>query len=551
MRMKLPFSLDASRFASLLAAIPLRVAAPFALLSLGLLGVMMLAVLRPAPDSRPPRALGPLVEVMTVQSETVAFTVRTQGAVTPRTESDLVPQVAGEVVQVSPALVSGGFFEAGEVLLRIDQADYDAAARRAEAVLARAQSEAERAARQWQRQRRLAEQDIASEARIDDAGNAHRVAQAALREAEVALENALRDLARTELRAPYAGRVRSEQVDLGQFVKRGDRVARIYAVDYAEVRLPVPDRELGYLDVPLSYRPPGATSAAAARPAAPAGAGESSADSAGPGAGESAANPAAPQAAADKTSEHGAAPGKSASTAAPHASAPFADDALGPGVRLRARFAGREHAWRGRIVRTEGEIDPKSRMVTLVARVEDPYGAHESRPPLAVGLFVRAEIEGAEVEGAFVLPRTAMQEENRVLVLQGERLYFREVEVLRTEAERVVVAAGGLAHGERVCITPLARAVDGMQVRVAEAADAADASTQTSPSTQSSPTSPTSPPPTQTMPTSPTSPAPPTQMSPPPALTPTQTQTRTQTSPTSSSSTPTPPPALGENEGGV
>lgn len=429
MRMKLPFSLDASRFASLFAAIPLRVAAPIALLALGLLGVLMLAVLRPEPAARPPRALGPLVEVITVQSETVAFTVRTQGSVAPHTESDLVSQVAGEVVWVSPALVAGGFFEAGAPLLRIDRADYDAAARRAEAVLARAQSEAERASRQWKRQQRLAEQDIASQARIDDAGNAHRVAQAALREAEVALENARRDLARTELRAPYAGRVRSERVDVGQFVKRGDRAARLYAVDYAEVRLPVPDRELGYLDVPLSYRPPATR---AARPAAPGGA---------------------------------------APAATPDASATSADTsaaALGPAVRLRARFAGREHSWRGRIVRTEGEIDPKSRMVTLVAQVEDPYGAHESRPPLAVGLFVRAEIEGAEVEGAFVLPRTALQEEGRVLVLQAERLYFREVEVLRTEAERVVVAAGGLANGERVCVTPLARAVDGMQVRVAE-----------------------------------------------------------------------------------
>ena len=247
------------------------------------------------------------------------------------------------------------------------------------------------------------------------------MAEATLRDARVQLENAERDLSRTEIRAPYAGRVREESVDQGQFVTRGAKVARIYAVDYAEVRLPVPDRELRYLDVPLGYRPT---------------------------------------------------PGSDAAPAAP-----------GPPVELRAEFAGREHEWSGRIVRTEGEIDPKSRMVTLVARVEDPYGAgpegaglegdapaEGERPPLAVGLFVHAEILGRELPDAVVLPRIALREGDRVLVLdEAGALRFRDVEVLRLEREQVVIGAG-LEVGEEVCITPLAGAIDGMAVRATRSA---------------------------------------------------------------------------------
>ncbi len=104
-------------------------------------------------------------------------------------------------------------------------------------------------------------------------------------------------------------------------------------------------------------------------------------------------------------------------------------------------------------------------MVTLIAQVEDPYREQGGKPPLAVGLFVRASIEGTTATEAFVLPRTALHDEDRVLVLDGERLRYRRVDVMRIERDRVVVS-GGLKDGERICVTPLARAFDGMAVHV-------------------------------------------------------------------------------------
>jgi len=389
---------------------------PLGILTVGLLGVALIVWTRPEAEFSRPEISAPLVRVQRVDLGPVDFVVRAHGTVTPRTESDLIPQVSGPVVWVSPALASGGFFEEGEPLIRIDPADYAVALESTRAAVARSESEYERAQKELERQKRLAVQSVASASRYDDAVNTERIAAAALREARAARERAERDLERTEIQAPYAGRVREEKVDVGQFITRGSPVGRIYAVDYAEVRLPIPDAELGFMDLPMLYR--------------------------------------------GETPEDGGTP-----------------------VRLRARFAGSEHTWTGRIVRTEGEIDARSRMVNVVARVEDPYGRSggpargedgtavavslRRRPPLAVGLFVEAEIQGRRVDGTVTLPRSALRDGDNVLVVDREgRIRFRDVTVLRREGEQVVVG-GGLAAGENVVVSPLAAAVDGMKVTIA------------------------------------------------------------------------------------
>jgi RND family efflux transporter MFP subunit len=401
--------------------------APVVILVAGILLVVVVHATREDSVTRPPPDAAPLVRAVTAEPRSFQFRVTAHGTVKPRSESDLVPQVSGEVVWISPDLATGGFFEAGQPLVRIERADYEAALESARANVARAESEYARAKKELGRQRRLADRSVASEARIDDAENAYKVAEATLRERRAQLERAERDLQRTELTAPYKGRVRSEQVDVGQFASRGVALARLYAVDYAEVRLPLPDRELAYLDLALSL----------------------------PQADPQAADPEDAAAGAD-AAENGHPP-------------------LGPPVHLHAEFAGQRYAWTGRIVRTEGELDPKSRMVQVVARVEDPYGAsarEAGQAPLTVGLFVEAEIEGRWVEDAYVLPRNALrrmrgEEGSYVLVIDDDsRLRMRDVEVLRSEPGRIVVGKG-LRPGDRICVSPLRVVTDGMRVRVA------------------------------------------------------------------------------------
>ena len=97
------------------------------------------------------------------------------------------------------------------------------------------------------RQRQLVQDNATSQASVDNAQSNLQQAQANLRLAQLNLEY-------TEVRAPFAGRVRDKHVDMGQFVARGTPVARVYAVDYAEVRLPIPDADTAYVDLPIAYR---------------------------------------------------------------------------------------------------------------------------------------------------------------------------------------------------------------------------------------------------------------------------------------------------------
>jgi RND family efflux transporter MFP subunit len=381
----------------------LKIVLPILTLLAGAFGAKLLIDAHEEPETRIPESVPPLVEVLAVELSDVPLTVTSQGTVSPRTESVLVPEVSGQVVEVSPSFVAGGFFEASDLLLRIDDHDYRQALIRsrarvtqAEVRLAQERAEAEVARSEWE--------DLGAGAGAASPLTLRQPqiadAEAVLAAANAEVEQALRNLERTEIRAPYAGRVRNKQVDVGQFVTRGSPLGMIYAIDRAEIRLPLPDDELAFVDLPSVYR-----------------------------------------------GESGNAPG--------------------PEVILRANFAGRVHEWTGRIVRTEGEIDPRSRMVHAIASVDDPYarGDDPDRAPLAAGMYVDAEILGHVAKKVTRLPRSAVRDGDRVLILDDDdRVWFRDVRVLRRDHESVLVSAG-LADGDRLCVSSLAAVIDGMRVR--------------------------------------------------------------------------------------
>ncbi len=379
-----------------------RAALPVLILAIGVFATLALMRSRPRTEKAEPEIIPPLVRVIQVQPQDVRLSVTAEGTVLPRTETTLAAQIAAQVVAVASSFEVGGFFKRGEILVTLDARDFEVAVERMKAQVAVArlrlvqeEAEARVAAEEWQE---LGDAEanplVLREPQLAEA-------RATLAAAEAELKKANLDLERTRIRAPFAGRVRSKQADVGQYLTPGQAVAKIHAIDYAEVRLPVADPQLASLDLPLTYRD---------------------------------------------------------GTAPP-----------GPEVTLSAQLRGKRFQWPARIVRTEGEIDARSRMHHLVARVEDPYGrgADTERPPLVVGLYVQAEIAGREAADAVVLPRSAVRDDGRVLIVDDEdRLRFRAVEILRTQAESVILT-GGLAAGERVCVSPLDFAVDGMEVRVA------------------------------------------------------------------------------------
>lgn len=366
---------------------------PLVIIVVFLFGAATLMATAPVLEPAATKPVPTTVRIREVQPESVQLKVHSQGSVMPSTETQLIPEVSGRVLWMSPKLVAGGYFKEGDVLARVDQLDYRNTKDRAKASLVRAEAEQQHARYEYQRLKSLEERQLTSRSQMENSLRALRVAEAALQDARVSYEQAQQNLERTEIRAPFTGLVRSENVDIGQFISRGAPIATIYASDLVEVRLPIADRQLAFLNLPVTLR--------------------------------------------GELPSH-----------------------LQPKVTLSTEYAGQKLSWRGNIVRTEAEIDISSRMVQLVARVPNT----PEQTPLSVGLFVEAEIEGLSAEDIVVLPRSALRNDDQVLVVDADdKLRFRAIEPLRLYQDNVLVKSG-LEAGERVCLSPLQTAIDGMTV---------------------------------------------------------------------------------------
>lgn len=141
----------------------------------------------------------------------------------------------------------------------------------------------------------------------------------------------------------------------------------------------------------------------------------------------------------------------------------------GPAVDFSAIVAGSERHWEGRIVRTEAAIDTTTRVLYAVAEVEAPYDAGADQGvPMAVGLFVDAEIEGRWLEKALIMPRQALRSENTVFVVSKENtLDIRLVDIVYSDQDKVVLGAG-VSAGERVVVSPVRAPRQGMKVQAIE-----------------------------------------------------------------------------------
>src|SRR5687768_4616808 len=117
----------------------LKIIAPVVVVLAGIGISWAIVVHKPQPKSELSNDEAPFVQVVEVEPQTVKLNIRSQGVVVPRTEIDLVPEVAGQIVQLHPSLVAGGFFELGDVLIKIDPRNYDYAIAEAHARIAEAE----------------------------------------------------------------------------------------------------------------------------------------------------------------------------------------------------------------------------------------------------------------------------------------------------------------------------------------------------------------------------------------------------------------------------
>ena len=380
----------------------LKVVLPILVIIGALVVSALLFLSRPKVERHPVEIKQPLVSVIPVYSKALSIPVSTRGTVTPGTEISLTSEVSGQVLSVSNHFANGGFFKKGETLIKVDDIEYQVNISRARANVSKAkqaelQAKAEFRARS--RVKGVKRDDYASgKAQWDQA-------KSSLQAARAELESAQLQKKRTIIKAPFDGRVRAKSVDVGQYIRPGAQLGTIYAVDVAEVRLPLSDRQLGLVDVPLRYRE--------------------------------------------------------------------ATETEGTPVVLKGQYGGKTYEWMGRIVRAEGGLDEKNRLLYVVAQIEDPYARdvnQPDRPPLAAGSFVEAQIAGRYHQGIFTVPRRALRNGNQLwLVDADKRLFRRQVDVLYKGKNEIYVK-GGLNNGEQVVLSQLDIAVEGMQVRTKLAA---------------------------------------------------------------------------------
>lgn len=429
------------------------------LLPVGILGgaaliCTMLFLSKPTIDAKPFEQARPAIRVMTVKNETVTLNVNSRGKVQPAIVSELSAFVGGPVVWISPKLVAGGYFEIDEVALRIDASDYESALTRSDAQKIQAEAEAVHAKTELRRVSDLADRGLTSDSALADAKRLSDVSAARLIDAKAGFNQAKLNLSRTEIKVPFNSIVSSRKIELGQFVSTGQSVAEVFGADVVEVKLPLANKQIGFLDLPDKY----------------------------------------------STESHSA-----------------------PTVALKGSYAGKEHTWHGRLVRTEAGIDASNNTVQAIVQVnknasqvsmqvaeinaettvetvaigasaldelnvdaeaelpekklqESTAGIlsasegaiNKSGVDLPYGLFVQAEITGRTVDNVISLPRHVIRNNNQVLVVSfDDSMHFRDVEVLRVDNQNVLIQ-GGLEAGERVCISPIQAVVDGMKVKPIE-----------------------------------------------------------------------------------
>lgn len=396
-----------------MAAKIIKILIPVAVIAVAVVAAGSLTSMRKPPEKKEEQRQAILITAQPIEQQDLVYGIQSQGTVKPRLETSLVSEVNGRIVDVADSFIEGGFFNAGDLLVKVEQADYLTNVKAAEASLANA-----RAALEEEKARgRVAEEEWRS---FTD-GSAPELglrrpqlagALANVRSAEAELERAKRDLARTEIRAPYAGMVRSRAVNLGQFISRGTSVGVVYGTDIAEVRLPITDNDAGFVQLPQSI-----------------------------------------------------------------------DDNFKPEVTLTAVVAGAITQWPAKLVRTEGVLDERSRVIYAVAQVDDPYRRNASgATPLRFGRFVQAKITGVATSDVVVIPRHLLLAQQQVLVVDTEdQLQFRDVVIERSDEQFAYVRSGFL-DTDRLATSAIANPLAGTLVRIA----GSDAATELAADTEGS-----------------------------------------------------------------
>ena len=385
------------------------------------------------------------VRTMILKKQDKTFWVKGFGTVRPKTELSLVPEVSGKVVERSPGFRSGGFIKKGDLLFQINPADFKLAIERRKAEIAQlradiarlrqeeknhqadldiAERHMELVSQEMERNERLRKQGVISSGQYDQSQQNFlrqertvqsimnvlallpvqlRQKRAALNANQSELKRATLQLSRTKIVAPFDGRVRETNLEIGDFASAGKSVGKIYDVSALEVpvSLPVEDARWAFRrirEIPF------------------------------------------PRSQEEVKS-------------------------FFPAARVSWNQFGKKFEWTGRVSLVDSGLDESTRALTLVVEISEPLknwvpGEH---PPLFVGMFVEVEIEGVTMSDVYVIPRAALRGQDHVYLLDEGRLKIQQVEVIR-KAQDGVVIRNGVSENARIILSAVPAPVSGMKL---------------------------------------------------------------------------------------
>ena len=340
----------------------------------------------PAPDV--------IVQILT--PEDIQVTINSTGTTKPLTQTVLNAEVGGEVIYRSKKFSEGSSVLAGEILAKIDDTDLQLQYKSALLQLANAEV---------QYSLQVAESEVAKEA-WDKLGKGKgsdlalkipqlKQTEALMEVAKAQVNSAKKKLNKTEIVAPYAGRIQSSNIDIGTTIVPGQPLGAMYTSSEIEVTLSVKDNDLQFLSIPMDGRKLNLSEQAK--------------------------------------------------------------------VSIKSFYKGRNQTWEGKLERVDGVIDPITRMINLIAVFKNDF-IETDKPSLPIGLFVEAQIDGIILKNVFRIPVNAISENNEVFIIdKNNQLQSRSILVLKKYNE-FVIAKDNLKAGERLVITKLSTASNGITV---------------------------------------------------------------------------------------
>lgn len=357
-------------------------------------------------NNRPP----PSVSVETTKLSAVNYEIwiESYGSATPLTETTLVAEVSGKVIEVADNIRAGSSFKKGDILLKIDSQDYQIEVDIASAAIAEAEvnyeqelAQADIAKRDWNvRPKNARGKSLAlREPQI-------KAAIASLKSANAKFNKAKLNLQRTNVRVPFDGKVMRQIADVGYMVNSSQAIAEIYSTELIEVRLPVKFQDLANLHLPD-----------------------------------------------ESQSEYK------------------------PRVILESDIGNKTYQWQANLVRSEGAFDKDTRMLYVVAQLQNPFQATATSPAMRVGQFLRAKIEGIELSNVYVIPRRAVTQDNMIAIAEEGMLIKRKIEPIWTDKDYVVISASNELDGlskkskatinsnDTIILTPTASLASGTRVK--------------------------------------------------------------------------------------